>query len=103
MIQKRVEQMNNILSRFQQSPRVISAIILASLLLLFSFPSLAQIRPQVIPRIEVIGSSEEILPAYRLVISRPQDIVYVFCPANSEPELNYLRNVKAVQCKRYRR
>ena len=95
--------MNKILSRFQQSPRVISAIILAGLLLLFSFPSLAQIRPQVIPRIEVIGSSEEILPAYRLVISRPRDIVYVFCPANSEPELNYLRNVKAVQCKRYRR
>lgn len=88
--------MNKILSRLQQSPRVISATILVSLLL-FSFPSLAQISPQVIPRIEVIESSEGIPPAYRLVISRPQDIVYTFCPTNFEPELNYLRNVKAIQ------
>jgi hypothetical protein len=92
--------MNKILSRLQQSPRVISATILVSLLLLFSFPSLAQITPQVIPRIEVIESSEGIPPAYRLVIIRPHDIVYAFCPTNFEPELNYLRNVKVIQCKR---
>ncbi len=92
--------MNQILSRLQQFPRVISATILVSLLLLFSFPSLAQISPQVIPRIEMIESSDGIPPAYRLVISRPQDIVYAFCPTNFEPELNYLRNVKAIRCKR---
>ncbi|WNZ43226.1 hypothetical protein Q2T42_15315 [Leptolyngbya boryana CZ1] len=76
--------MNKILSRLQQSPRVISATILVSLLLLFSFPSLAQISPQVIPRIEVIESSEGIPPAYRLVISQPQGIVYAFCPTDFE-------------------
>lgn len=65
---------------------------LLSVLLLFSSPSFSS-SPQVIPRIEVIKS------AYRLVISRPQDNVYVFCPTDFEPELNYLRNVKAVQCK----
>jgi hypothetical protein len=92
--------MNKILSRLQQSPRIISATILLSLLLLFSFPTPAQISPQVIPRIEVIKSSEGIAPAYRLVISRLQDIVYAFCPTNFESELNYLRNVKAIQCKR---
>ncbi|KAM3099114.1 hypothetical protein ACKFKF_15900 [Phormidesmis sp. 146-12] len=70
----------------------ISITILFAVLLLFSFPSLAQVYPQVIPRIEVIKS------AYRLVISRPQDNVYVFCPTGFEPELNYLRNVKTVQC-----
>ncbi len=95
--------MNKILSKLQRSPRIISATILLSLLLLFSFPSLAQISSQVIPRIEVIESSEGIPPAYRLVISRPQDIVYAFCPTNFEPELSYLRNVKAIQCKRFLR
>jgi hypothetical protein len=93
--------MNKILFTFQRSPLIISATILFSLLVLFTFPSLAQINSQVIPRIEVIESSEGIPPAYRLVISRPQDIVYAFCPTNFEPELNYLRNVKAIQCKRY--
>jgi hypothetical protein len=92
--------MNKILSRLQRSPRIISATILLSLLVLFSFPSLAQVNLQVIPRIEIIKSSEGIAPAYRLVISRSQDIVYAFCPTNFEPELNYLRNVKAIQCKR---
>ena len=95
--------MNKILSKLQRSPRLISATILLSLLLLFSVPSLDQVSSQVIPRIEVIESSEGIPPAYRLVISRPQDIVYAFCPTNFEPELNYLRNVKAIQCKRFLR
>jgi hypothetical protein len=95
--------MNKILVTFQRSPLIISATILFSLLLLFIFPSLAQISPQVLPRIEVIESSERIPPAYRLVISQPQDIVYAFCPTNFEPELNYLRNVKAIQCKRFTR
>jgi hypothetical protein len=92
--------MNKILSTFQRSPRIASATILLTLLVLFSVPSLAQVSIQVIPRIEIIKSSEGIPPAYRLVISRPQDIVYVACPTNFEPELNYLRNVKAIQCKR---
>lgn len=92
--------MNKILSRLQQSPQVILATILVSLLVLSSVPSLAQVSSQVIPRIEVIESSEGIPPAYRLVISRSQDIVYAFCPTNFEPELNDLRNVKAIQCQR---
>jgi hypothetical protein len=92
--------MNKILSTLQRSPRIVSATILLSLLVLFSFPSLAQVNTQVIPRIEIIKSSEGVPPAYRLVISRPQDIVYVACPTNFEPELNYLRNVQAIQCKR---
>lgn len=74
-------------------------IILFGALLLFNFPSLAQVSSQVIPRIKVIESSEGTPPSYRLVISRPQDNVYVFCPADFEPQLNYLRNVKAIQCK----
>jgi hypothetical protein len=74
---------------------------LFGVLLLFNFPSLAQVSPQVIPRIEVIKSSEGTPPSYRLVISRPQDNVYVFCPTDFEPQLNYLRNVKAIQCKRF--
>lgn len=72
---------------------------LFGIVLLFSVPSLAQVSPQVIPRIEVIKSSEGIPPSYRLVISRPQDNVYVSCPTGFEPELNYLRNVKTIQCK----
>ncbi|MBD1919493.1 MULTISPECIES: hypothetical protein [Cyanophyceae] len=60
-----------------------------------------QCSSQVIPRIEVIESPEEISPSYRLVISRPQDIVYVSCPTGFEPQLDYLRNVKAIQCKPY--
>jgi hypothetical protein len=60
-----------------------------------------QCSSQVIPRIEVIESSEEISPSYRLVISRSQDIVYVFCPTGFEPQLDYLRNMKAIQCQPY--
>jgi hypothetical protein len=73
--------------------------ILFGILLLFNSPSLAQVSSQVIPRIEVIESSQGTPPSYRLVISRPQDNVYVFCPADFEPQLNYLRNVKTIQCK----
>ncbi|MBW4624544.1 MAG: hypothetical protein KME49_03255 [Brasilonema octagenarum HA4186-MV1] len=76
----------------------IAITILFGVLLPFNFPSLAQVSPQVIPRVEAIESSEGIPPSYRLVISRPQDNVYVFCPTNFEPQLNYLRNVKAIQC-----
>jgi hypothetical protein len=80
----------------------IAITILFGVLLLFNFPSLAQVSSQVVPRIEVIkGSegSEGIPPSYRLVISRSQDNVYVFCPTDFEPQLDYLRNVKAIQCK----
>ncbi len=75
--------------------------ILFGVFLLFSFPSLAQVSSQVIPRIEVIEgveSSEGIPPSYRLVISRSQDNVYVFCPTGFEPQLGYLRDVEAIQC-----
>ncbi|NJO43052.1 MAG: hypothetical protein HC865_21195 [Cyanobacteria bacterium RU_5_0] len=65
----------------------------------FNIPSLAQVSSQVIPRIEVIESAERIPPSYRLVISRSQDNVYVFCPTDFEPQLDYLQNVKAIQCK----
>jgi hypothetical protein len=77
----------------------IAITILFGVLLPFNFPSLAQVSPQVIPRIEVIESSEGIPPSYHLVISQSQNNVYVFCPTNFEPELNYLRDVKAIQCK----
>ncbi|MEP1079179.1 hypothetical protein NDI52_27600 [Leptolyngbya sp. PL-A3] len=77
----------------------IATTILFGVLLPFNFSSLAQVSPQVIPRIEVIESSEGIPLSYRLVISRSQDNVYVFCPTNFEPELNYLRNVEVIQCK----
>jgi hypothetical protein len=72
--------------------------ILFGILLPFNSPSLAQVSSQVIPRIEVIESAEGIPPSYRLVVSRSQDNVYVFCPTDFEPQLNYLRNVKAIQC-----
>lgn len=80
--------------RFPRNRKIFSISIttLLSVLLLFNFPSLAQVSPQVIPKVEVIKN------AYRLVITRPQDNVYVFCPTDFEPELNYLRNVKAIQC-----
>ncbi|MFQ4138511.1 hypothetical protein PGN35_019550 [Nodosilinea sp. PGN35] len=72
--------------------------ILFGVLLLFNFPSLAQVSSQVIPRIEVIEGVEGISPSYRLVISRSQDIVYVSCPADFEPQLGYLQDVEAIQC-----
>lgn len=75
--------------------------ILFGVLLLFNFPSLAQVSSQVIPRIEVIEGFEEIPPSYRLIISRSQDIVYVSCPTGFEPQLDYLRNMKAIQCQPY--
>ncbi len=64
--------------------------ILFGVLLLFNFPSLAQVSSQVIPRIEVIESSEGTPPSYRLVISRSQDNVYVFCPTGFEPQLVWM-------------
>lgn len=89
------------MNRKMFSTTIITAItitILFGILSSFNSPSLAQVSPQVIPRIEVIEGSEGIPPSYRLVISRPQDNVYVFCPADFEPQLNYLRNVKVIQC-----
>ena len=77
----------------------ITITILSAVMLPFNSPSFAQVSPQVIPRIEAIEDSEGVPPSYRLVISRSQDDVYVFCPTNFEPELNYLRNVKVIQCK----
>ncbi|MBE9157785.1 hypothetical protein IQ265_13260 [Nodosilinea sp. LEGE 06152] len=60
-----------------------------------------QCSSQVIPRIEVIESYEEISPSYRLVINQSQDIVYVSCPTGFEPQLDYLRNVQTIQCQPY--
>jgi hypothetical protein len=93
--------MNKRLSKFQRFPLIISATILLSVLLLFSFPSLAKVNSQPIPRIEIIeSSSAEIPPAYRLIISQLENTVYVFCPTGFEPELSYVRNVKAIRCQR---
>jgi hypothetical protein len=72
-----------------------------SLLLLSNFSAIAQGYTQIIPRIETVtGNPNNVPPSYRLVISRPQDIVFVFCPSNYAPKLGYLRNVEAVQCAR---
>lgn len=49
------------------------------------------------PRIESVGSVAEVR-SYRLTVSDPQDIVYVYCPANTAPKMGYLSNVEAVQC-----
>ena len=74
----------------------------SALVMIFQRPIVAQFSPQVIPRIDIIKPQENnTSPAYRLTISRPQDIVYVTCPGGYEPNLDYLRNVKAIQCERY--
>ena len=73
-----------------------------ALMLLFQRPIAAQFSPQIIPRIDIIPPQQtNIPPAYRLTVSRPQDIVYVICPGGYEPTLKYLRNVKAIRCERY--
>ena len=48
-----------ILSKFQRFLLMLSATIMLSVLLLFGFPSLAQVNPEPIPRIEIIESSSE--------------------------------------------
>jgi hypothetical protein len=69
------------------------------LLLLPRLTAIAQVYPQIIPRIETISSEQEdALPSYRLVISRPQDLLFVYCPENHAPKLGYVRNVEAIQC-----
>ena len=88
-----------ILSTKITTTTTIAITILFGVLLLFKLPSLAQVSSQVIPRIEVLEGSEGIPPSYHLVISQSQDNVYVFCPTGFEPQLDYLRNVKAIQCK----
>jgi hypothetical protein len=73
-----------------------------ALMLLFQRPIAAQLTPKIIPRIDIIGGQQSnIPPAYRLMISRQQDILYVTCPGGYEPTLNYLRNVKVIRCERY--
>ena len=82
---------------------LVSAFMLAvSLTVLFQSPISAQVSRQIIPRIETIRGNQPNVPAsYRLVISRPQDIVFVSCPSNYAPKLGYLRNVEAIQCERF--
>jgi hypothetical protein len=87
-----------ILSATIMTAITIAIAILFNVLLPFSSPSLAQVSPQVIPKVETIESPEGIPPSYRLIISRSQDNVYVFCPTDFEPQLNYVRNVKTIQC-----
>ena len=71
-------------------------------LMLFQRPIVAQLSPQVIPRINIIKpQGNNVPPSYQLTISRPKDIVYITCPGGYEPKLNYLRNVEAIQCERY--
>jgi hypothetical protein len=54
----------------------VSILGLGSVLILFQRPITAQFTPQIIPRIDTIKPQESNLPpAYRLTISRPQDIV----------------------------
>lgn len=54
-----------------------------------------QARPTLEPIVSQDGSPSS---SYRLTMSGPNDIVFVFCPANYAPKLGYLRNVEAVQC-----
>ena len=75
----------------------------SALTIFFQRPIAAQLTPQIIPRIDTIKPQQSnVPPAYRLTVSRPQDIVYVTCPGGYEPKLDYLRNVEAIQCKRSR-
>ncbi len=78
---------------------LISFLLAASLSLLPKLPAIAQFA-QVIPRIDVIQGQKNTPPSYRLIVSRPQDIVFVSCPRNYAPKLGYLRNVEAIQCER---
>ncbi|GEM_PF-1082341 len=54
-----------------------------------------QARPQLEPITAQDGGASS---SYRLTMSSPNDIVFVFCPANYSPKLGYLSSVEAVQC-----
>lgn len=93
----------NARSTFRVVLLVSAFVLVVSLTVLFQSPVAAQFFPQIIPRIETIrGNQPNVPPSYRLVISRPQDIVFVSCPSNYAPKLGNLRNVKAIQCERFR-
>lgn len=55
--------------------------------------------PSGTPRIELIGQGGT--ASYRLIIDRPENIIFVTCPANYTPKLGYLRNIEAIQCERF--
>jgi hypothetical protein len=77
-------------------------IVVLSLMLLFQRSIAAPVKPAVMPRIDLIrGQPSPAPPAYRLTISRAQDIVFVTCPERYAPKLGYLRNVEAIQCERF--
>jgi hypothetical protein len=88
------------------SHRIVQAVLLSiaflsvlSFTLFFQLPVSAQSASQIAPQIEQIGEGQgDVPPAYRLVISDSENIVYVYCPENYAPKLDYLRNVKALQC-----
>jgi hypothetical protein len=92
----------NARSTFRVILLVSAFVLVVSVTVLFQSPISAQVSRQIIPRIETIrGNQPNVPPSYRLVISRPQDIVFVSCPSNYAPKLGYLRNVEAIQCERF--
>lgn len=96
----------NVRSTFRVVLLVSALVLVLSLSVLLQSPVFAQVSSQIIPRIETIQGNQpnvpNVPPSYRLVISRPQDIVFVSCPSNYAPKLGYLRNVEAIQCERFR-
>jgi hypothetical protein len=73
-----------------------------SLMFLFQQPIAAQVNLPMMPRIDIIkGQLGQASSSYRLIISRPQDIVFVACPERYAPKLGHLHNVKAIQCERF--
>ncbi|NJM86101.1 MAG: hypothetical protein HC769_04335 [Cyanobacteria bacterium CRU_2_1] len=50
------------------------------------------------PHIEVIAGDSIVPSSYRLVIDNPENIVFVYCPANHAPQMGYLRDVEAIRC-----
>jgi hypothetical protein len=40
--------------------------------------------------------------SYRFTINRPEDLVYLQCPANYAPKFGCVRNVEVIRCERFR-
>ena len=92
----------NVHFKFRTVLLVSAFVIGISLAVLLDLPVFAKVVSQITPRIETIGGNDPTVPpSYRLVINRSQDIVFVTCPSNYAPKLGYLRNVEAIQCKRF--
>ncbi len=65
-------------------------------------PAIASVEPaaQQTAQVPVVTFVGEIDPrrSYQLTMSRPEDLVYLQCPANYEPKFGYVRNVEAIRC-----